>query len=215
MTSPYTVSAWDKTKRDYPIIPAWTHEARLYWLVDIGTQPNNFPWAKSPTKKEIILMFEFPTQTTVFHEEKWPQPFVLSRRFGKSFHEKANLRVFLEAMLGRKFTPEETTGFPLDTLLWKTLFCSVAHIQKWEKTYANILSWMPLPKSIECPAQVNDTLLYSVSAHDEDTFNKLGKYTQDLIQGSTEWKQRLEDWSRWTEEPKGVTLEEAKAAFGE
>lgn len=203
MTSPFTVSAWDKTK-NFPLIPAGTHEARLYGIVDIGTQPNNFPWALSPTKKELILMFEFPTQTHVFHEDKWPQPFVLSRRFGKSFHEKSNLRVFLESMLGRKFTPEETTWFPLETLIGKSLFCSVAHIQKGEKTYANILSAMPLPKSIECPAQVNDTVLYSVSQHDEEVFNKLGKYTQELIQGSTEWKDRSD-----------ITPEQAKEIFGE
>lgn len=49
---------------------------------------------------------------------------------------------------------------------------------------------MPLPKSIQCPPQVNDTILYTVNDHNEEMFNKLGKYTQGLIEGSAEWNKQ-------------------------
>lgn len=200
-SSLFTVSSTDQL-REYPLIPAGTHEARLYGIVDIGTQPNNYPGATSPTKKEVILMIEFPTQTHVFKEWEPGKPFVLSRKFGKSFHKKSSLRIFLESMLGRQFTPEETTGFPLDTLIGTTFMCSVIHTENNGKKYANILTAMPLPSSVKCPPQFNETLLYSVLDHNEEAFQRLWKYTRSLVEASPEYQNGGVEWPFYTEKPK-------------
>jgi hypothetical protein len=64
---------------------------------------------------------------------------VSTRPFTVSLHEKANLRKFVEKVLGRELTPAELeAGFEVESLIGKFCKITVEHAQVGDKTYANI-----------------------------------------------------------------------------
>lgn len=69
--------------------------------------------------------------------------------FTRSFHPESNLRKFLEAWRGKKFTEEERKSFDLERLLHANALLQISHNEQPEKTYANIVAVMPLPKAMD------------------------------------------------------------------
>jgi hypothetical protein len=53
------------------------------------------------------------------------------------------------------------------------------------------MSIAPMPKGMSCPDQINETLCYDTTDHNEEVFNKLPQFLQDDIVKSDEWAARL------------------------
>lgn len=64
------------------------------------------------------------------------KPYMVSKKYTLSLHEKANLRLMLEVWRGRKFTDSELEGFDLETLIGVACQVQVAHGQGDEGAYA-------------------------------------------------------------------------------
>ena len=58
------------------------------------------------------------------------KPFLISRRYSLSLHEKSSLRRDLESWRGRAFTQEELRGFDLEVLIGVGCLVSVVHEQR-------------------------------------------------------------------------------------
>jgi len=80
------------------------------------------------------------------------KPYLVSRRYTLSLHEKSGLRKDLESWRGRKFTEDELHRFDVETILGKSCLLNVIHNQSGGDTYANVAGVMSLPKGMAAPA---------------------------------------------------------------
>jgi len=170
-------------------IPADSYPARLISFIYLGTQPWSVQYPAPKIK--IRLTFEFPTEKRVFNEEKWEQPFVVSREFTFSMFKQGNLLPFVEWMVGKKIDEEEAKTFDILSLVGEAYFATVIHNEKW---YADIQSIVKLPKSMTCPDQINPTQII-LEEDWEKEWNNLPTFIQDKIKKSAEYSNRA-----WYEE---------------
>lgn len=166
--------------------PAGSYMARCVRIIDLGTQETEFQ-GKTLQQKKALLSWE------VLDEEARRddgEPFLLSKRYTASLHEKAALRKDLASWRGRDFSPEELAGFNLKNVLGRECFLSVVHVEKDGKTFANIAAIMKLPKGATAPEGCGqeELLLWDMSAPDWEVFAKLPKRTVEQIEASPEFK---------------------------
>lgn len=188
-TSPFIISEKSSDK-EFQILEAGSYSARCYSVIDMWTQEFEYQWQKKRARK-VRLTFEFPTETAVFNAEKWEQPFVISSEFTYSLNEKSRLRPFLKNWRGRDFTAEELQGFDISKLLGVAGLASISHYTDKKGTErAEITSISLLPKGMECPAQINPSVLFSPYAFDQEVFNSLPPFIQEKIKKSDEMQHR-------------------------
>jgi len=126
-------------------------------LVDLGTQQTDYQ-GETKTARKVLLAFEILDTETRRDDG---EPYVLSKRYTMSLHEKAALRKELASWRGRDFTPEELRGFDLRNILGKECFISVVEVTKADRVYSNIASIMRPPKGMQAPeGTANEPLLY-------------------------------------------------------
>ncbi len=130
-------------------------------------------------------MFEFPTETTQFKKDGPEEPFTLSKYLTLSMSDTGKMKPFLESWTGKKVDNK----FDVFSLIGMTAFISVSQdVASNGKTYANIGVIMPLPKGMECPAQVNESIIYTVTDHDDETYSRIYPKLQEKIASSDEMK---------------------------
>lgn len=76
------------------------------------------------------------------------KPFLVFKRYTLSLSEKANLRKDLESWRGRAFTRDEELGFDVESVIGANCLLNVQHHESGGKTYANVVSIMPLVKGM-------------------------------------------------------------------
>lgn len=74
--------------------------------------------------------------------------FLVYKRYTLSLNEKATLRKDLEGWRGRAFTRDEEMGFDVENVLGVNCLLNIQHNQVADKTYANVVSIMPLVKGM-------------------------------------------------------------------
>jgi len=181
---------------DFKLPPAGSFMARLYRIIDIGTQTTEW-MGKKKMQRKIIAMFELhgedndgqPLQTA---EGK---PLIVSKRYTLSLDEKATLRKDLEAWRGKAFTQEELDGFNLEVLLGKFCMVNVTHSTYDGKEYANIAGISQVPSALKKlgePVGVNEVMIFTLDPFDQDKFNKLSEGMQGVIKKSAEYRNTFE-----------------------
>ena len=173
------------TQRQLP--PSGAHPARAVQMIYLGTHTKDWQ-GESKQKKLVRITWELPTELAEFKEGEGEQPFIVSKTYTLSLHEKAALRKDLESWRGKAFTEAEAQGFDVAVLLGKECLLGIIHATKGDKTYANISSISRLPKGMVCPPAINPLVEYSVTSHNADVFNNLPEFIQKQITESAEWK---------------------------
>ena len=166
--------------------PAGSYLARCVRLIDIGTQTTDFQ-GEAKTAHKLLLAFEVVDDETRRDDGA---PFVLSKRYTASLHEKSALRKDLASWRGRDFTPEELKGFDLANVLGKNAFISVVEQSKDGRTFANMASVMKPPKGMVAPeGTCTEPLLHwDMAAPDWTVFDQLHEKLQAQIAASPEFK---------------------------
>jgi len=183
------IIATSNGSQNYAPVEAGNYVARCYSMIHIGTCTEEIMGVKKDLNK-VRLTWELPTETKVFKEENGEQPYVLSKEFTLSMHEKASLRATLEAWRGKGFTEDEAKSFDVTKLLGVPCMVNVIHkVSKAGKTFADIKGVTPMPKGLQCPQQINPTFEFSVLEFDEDKFNTLPDFLKDKIKNSKEFKE--------------------------
>lgn len=172
--------------------PTGSHPARCVWLIDLGTHREQFKDDEPKDVRKIAIGFEFPTETSIFREEDGPQPYLLTKRFTRSMHEKASLRKFLSTWRGEVITDAEASTFDISKLVGAQALVSVSHDnRKPERTYANIDAAMRMPKGYTCPPQVNPTRIVDLNNLGEPethaAITTLPKWLKEAIETSYEF----------------------------
>lgn len=170
------------------LIPSGNYIARCYQMLEIGTV-QEIIMGQPKTLKKVRIGWELPEETRTFSPEKGEQPFVISQEFTLSMNEKSNLRKVLASWRGKDFSDKEAEAFDITKLLGVPCMLNVIHKPSKDgtRTYENIGSVSPLPKSVKCPPQVNKTLRLEYDAFDFDIFNDLPDFIKDKMKGSLEY----------------------------
>jgi hypothetical protein len=166
------------------IAPEGAYPARCYQIIDKGTTFDE-KWGNK--KRKVQFLFELPTETAVFSEDKGEQPFYVKGVFNLTMGEKASLRKFIESWIGKKLTDAQAADFDITKLLGHPGMINIAHNGKEDRVYANIMGISPLPKGLTCPPAINELLTYDTTEHNAEVFAKLPEFLQEDIRKSDEW----------------------------
>jgi hypothetical protein len=146
-------------------------------MIDMGTQESTWEGATKMAHK-VKIVWELSEKM------KDGRPFITSRDFTVSLHQKSTLRAFLNGWRGRDFTEEELSGFDPKVLIGKG--CLLSLVQKGE--YVNVASASRLPKGMEAPVVQNPTIFFSLSDFEQTEFDKLSDKIKEKIMLSPEYK---------------------------
>ncbi len=182
------IIASDKGGSDFEPIPAGSHQAVCYGVVDLGTQMSNNPQFKDARK--VCILWELPQERGDFKDKKDPNrtvnlPRAISNTYTLSLGDKANLRKILESWRAKAFTPEELRGFDISKLIGANCMLSIVHKngsgKNSAKTYANVAGVSSLPKGMTKATVENPTLMFSLG---------------DFEDGDVRFPENLPEWLR-------------------
>jgi hypothetical protein len=161
-------------------------------MIQIGTVESEYLGEKK-TLHKVMIDFELPLETAIFREGEPEKPFVISKEYTLSFHEKSTLRSHLQSWRGKAFTDEEAAKFDITKLVGATCMLNVVHKASADgtKTYANIASISPIPKGLTCPEQVNPTRILAYDSWNQDVFMSLPEWLADKISATPEYKSKF------------------------
>jgi hypothetical protein len=175
--------------KERELIPAETHQAVCYSIIEIGTEEFVY-MGETKKSKKVKITFELPNELRVFDEEKGEQPMVIGKDFTISLSEKSNLRAFLESWRGKKFTDDELKGFDLSNLIGANCLIVVGQEvnQKNGKTYNSLMSISPLMKGMKKADPINQTILLSYSDFDWSVYDALPNFIKEKMANTPEFK---------------------------
>jgi hypothetical protein len=171
------------------LIPAGNYIARCYQMLHIGTVEENIQGDLKQMNK-VRIGWELPTELKVFNKEKGEQPCVISKEFTLSLSEKANLRKMLASWRGKDFSPKEAESFDITKLIGVPCMLNIIHkpAKDGSRHYEEIGSVSPMPKGMDCPAQVNATSILDYDKFNKKLFDSLPDFIKLKIQSSDEYK---------------------------
>jgi len=171
---------------DFVLIPSGNHIARCYGMVQIGTVKEETGIYAGKETHKVRISWETPHETHDFG--KGLQPFSVHKEFTLSMHEKATLRKYLESWRGKAFTETEAEAFDITKLIGKPCMINVIHKTSGKgNSYADISSIATLPKGLECPNQINQTVELSFDNWNQNVFDSLPDFLKDKIKSSKEY----------------------------
>ena len=164
--------------------PAGNHLALCYEVIDLGTQDVMTPDGQKRQHK-IWIGWE-----TCFEKMEDGRPFVIGRKYTLSSHEKSTLRKDLESWRGKAFSDEDFGSFEIGNVLGVGCFLNVVHVEKGDRTYANIQAVAALPKGTDTPDLVNAKVLLDLTeeGYDPVVFDNLSDRMKEWVSGSPEWQ---------------------------
>lgn len=163
--------------------PAGTYPARLVRVIDLGTQTTEYQGEAKHAHK-VLFTWEIVDPEARLADGS---PYLISKRYTASLHEKAQLRRDLAAWRGQDFTADELRHFDLANLLGKPLLIGVVHTTKGERTYANVASLSRLPKGMTAAEPTEPILHFDLQAPDWHVFDQLGEKLKAQIASSPEY----------------------------
>jgi hypothetical protein len=173
----------------YEPIATGNYPARCYSMVHMGTIEENIQGTVKKLNK-VRISWELPTELKVFKEEKGEQPQMISKEFTLSLHEKATLRSFLKNWRGKDFTDEQAKSFDIEKLIGAPCMLNITHKTKKDGSgvYAEIGSISAMPKGFECPAQINESFVWTYDNFDATKFGLLPDFMKNKMVNSDEYK---------------------------
>lgn len=175
------------------LIPAKTHEAYCYGVVDTGTQERKpFKGVAKPPCRQIILFFEFPDCRAKFKEDGPEEPRVKSQKYAYFTDEKSSLAKLCKSWLGKKVQEVD-----FDKLAGTPASITVSHdvSESNGKTYDNMANIAPLSEKLVplMTPQTNENMYFSIlqDGFDSPKFEKLYDWVKKVIMESAEYKEYL------------------------
>lgn len=171
---------------DFAIAPAGNHLAICNAVVDLGIQKGSH--AFPDPKHKVYIRFELPDETVEYEKDgqKISGPMSIGSTFTASMSPKANLRKFIESWFGKQFPSDEAAAdFDFSKILGRRCLLNVSHSERDGKTYANIATATPLPKSMATTEtkQHNGSLFFDLSNPDPAAFDALPEWLRKKIEG--------------------------------
>jgi hypothetical protein len=172
-------------ENQFEIVPADTHTALGYRVIDLGTQ--QIEW-QGQVKHQHKILLSWELDCLMEDGENAGKPFSIHKRYTYTWSEKGSLRADLESWRGRPFTEEEMNNFKLKNLLGAPCLIGVVHNKKDGKTYANISSIMKLPKGMTAPKPVNPTVDFDLGDFNQAVYDSFSDNLKQTIAKSPEYQ---------------------------
>jgi hypothetical protein len=176
-------------------VPPGVHLARLYRIIDLGTQKSEFEG-----KINHLHKVKFVWEVHGEDEKNKPlvtdkgEPMVITKDYTLSWGEKANLRKDLESWRGKPFSAEEQRRFELKNILDQWCMINVQHKPRQKGgVFANIIGVTPVPRVVKqsgLPKGFNPCAIFVVSNPDMELFETFSDYLKQTIQASPEWRSK-------------------------
>jgi len=181
------VKGSNSEKREFQIAPVGSHLARLYRIIDLGTQKSEYMGQVKMLRK-VKFFWELHGDELKIDGK----PLIQTRNYTLSLGEKASLRKDLESWRGKSFTDDELRGFDLNNLLDKWCMVTVQHRTAGNgNTYADAVAVTPVPSIVlkaGLPQGVNPCVLFDLQKFDQKTFDELSQGLKDQIMQSAEFR---------------------------
>jgi hypothetical protein len=177
----FIISAPSTERRSFKPVPAGTHVAICTMLVDVGMQPA-FEVGKPPQHK-IYVGFDVPGERISMTDadgNPTDGPAKIGSFYTLSLHEKAKLRAVLESWRGKAFSDADAKNFDVASILGKACMLSVAHRVNGDRTYANIMGVMALPKGVPAPTLEGAILMFP-DANDPTALDRVPEFLRKKI----------------------------------
>lgn len=127
--------------KTYTPAPDGTHQAVCVDVIDLGMIAGSYQ-GKPNVRHKIDVAWQIPE----LRDDG--KRYVVYKRYTLSLGDKATLRHDLESWRGKPFTDEQLAGFDVETLKGANCLINIAHVTRNDKTYANVVSVMPLIKGM-------------------------------------------------------------------
>lgn len=185
---------------DYKALESGTYIARCVIIAGVGTQEEKDFRTKVPRYvDEIMMVFECigyertrkdGTPFTVeVNGKQVPEPQTIRGSYTRSLGVKAKLTRHLTGWLGKD--PSVDDSFDLEAeCLGKPCILNISKriAETTGNEYNVIESIAPLVRGMQEPAKsVIKPVCYDVHDHDDDTFEQLPNWLQEIVKRSTEW----------------------------
>ena len=175
------------TEKKFKNAPAGLHLARLYKVVDIGSQHGEWQ-GKATFNRKIIFYFEIhgddATGQPLINDDG--KPLIITKYYNVSLGEKATLRRHLQSWLNLNFNamPE---GFKVESILGNFAMINV----KEGETKSAIDNLTAVPALIAkhgLPEGVNDLFIFDLNKFDNAKFDLLSDSVKKMIMESPEYR---------------------------
>lgn len=177
----------EKTEVKKELVPAGTHIARVYEIIQVGTVKEEWEGESKDTPK-VRISWELPLELHTYGTEN--KPMVISREFTLSMGAKSNLRPIVEGVLGAPLQDQEAYAFDIEKLLGEDSLVTIVHKPKKSGgTYAFLSASAPLMKGQVCPEPFNKPKILSYDNWDEAFFNSLPDFLKEKMSETPEYKE--------------------------
>ena len=135
------------TGGDFESCPVGMQPAVCCGVIDVGTHDIVY---QTETKRQHQVVFLFELSAKITRGEHAGKPFVKSKKYTLSLHEKANLSKDLESWLSKKMKPEQRTeGIDLEKFVGMNCTLNLVESEYNGKTYININTILPaMPNTV-------------------------------------------------------------------
>lgn len=178
--------------KEFKMIPAGTHLARCYRIIDIGTQQSEYMGQMKFLRKVMLgweIHGEDDSGAPLVTDDG--NPLAIFKNYTLSWGENANLRKDLQGWRGTPWTDAEANRFDLKNVLGAWCMLNVIHVSKGGKTYANVGGITPVPSVIKkngLPEGKNELQVFRLADPDWELFEKFSKNLKAKIESSPEFK---------------------------
>jgi hypothetical protein len=177
---------------EFKIAPVGNHLARLYRVIDLGTQMREWEGKVNMTRR-VKFFWELHGEDERGNPLSMDdgRPMIQSREYTWSLHEKAALRQHLEAWRGLAFSDAELKGFDIKKVLGQFCMLTIAHRASNGKNYADVKNVSSVPSIIRkagLPAGINDTMIFDLTKFDPVMFESLSEWIKAIIVKSSEYR---------------------------
>lgn len=186
-----SITATNEGVGNFQPLDAGTYPARCISMVHVGTVVEQI-MGMEKTLNKVWISWEIPTELKEFKQGEGEKPYVISREFTLSMHEKATLRKFLESWRGKHFTDDEAKSFDITKLLGIACMISVTHKTSASgKTFAEISNVSPVMKGFTVPNQFNPSIELNYDNFVNELFQRLPEFIRKKIESSVEYKKMM------------------------
>jgi len=169
------------SEKDFQIVPAGTHPATCFRVIDVGTQATSFG-----PKHQVFFFWELTDEP-----RDDGRPFTISRRYTYSADRKATLRIDIESWLGRGLTTADFGALDLATMLGRSCLIGIKHDNRPDgRSFANVTNVMKPPAGMpERMPPGNDAISLSLSDRPfaQYDYEALPGWLQQIIAQSPEY----------------------------
>lgn len=179
--------------KEYELVPAGSHPAICYGLIDLGTQQETYE-GKPRVAHKIQLLFETPTLLN-----KEGKPHTIGAKLTCSDDPKATLTKWLIKWRGRDFTAEEKKTFKLVNIVGAGCQIEVIHKEKKGGGTGDLIETVrKLGADVKMPPLSRPKLVFFIADWQQQVFDSLPQWMKNLIIQSPEYKSKF---SQQTSQP--------------